>query len=121
MSILNADIYRDGGSLSVTYRCRKGDVYTLMLCVRRIRINASPIDYKIDGYDKLILYQGYSTIGEHKMIDKGSNSEHVITEIILKKITSDDFDVAESEYTSKQDVKSLSNRLISAIPTRVNC
>jgi len=121
MSILNSDIYRDGGSLSVTYRCRKGDIYTLMLCVRCVRLNANPIDYKIDGYDKLLLYPSYSTSGEHKVIDKSSNSERVITEMIQKKIASEDFDVEESEYTSQQGVKRLATMLVSAIPTRVTC
>jgi len=92
-----------------------------MLCVRRVRINMSPIDYKVDGYDRLLLYPSSSNTGEYKVIDKYSNSERVITEMIQKKIALEDFDVVESEYTSLQDVKRLAISLVSAIPTRVSC
>ena len=119
MSILDAEIYRDGGSLSITYRCRKEGVQTLLLCVRRTRSNTSPIGFKVEGYDRLLFYPSYSTTGEYEVIGKGSDSEHVLIEMIQKKITTEDFDVEETEHRSRLSVKSLAIELIAAIPTRV--
>ena len=117
MTIIDADIYRDGGSLSVTI-VSESACKTVFLRIRKERCGDSNHEYRIRGYDRLFLYPSASAVGDYSEIAKGSTEEKELVMLLTRLCDSRKFSVAEGAYRNQTKVEIRARELLAAIPDR---